>query len=253
MRLERQPRDDDRKEVEKRRKLLLGQFEILERVYRRAVRNSGAAAGELQEYGFEPYDFEGLDDEVMENLNDDQTPSVDDQGQEDTEEDITVTIAPERRPLLLPSTSLPKHHPLSKREFNLRKDQAKRYIMAIREIIAEKSFHYIHIIRGAPRKSVMTRARNTILKLNYKIASYSRMYGRCRAALHRLAADPGAIAMFKKLTRQDVKASSAVLNPNEPGSTSLSLSWIWQISGNGDQSTASLSECKKIQITSDIK
>ena len=27
---------------------------------------------------------------------------------------------------------------------------------------------------------------------------------------------------------EDVKASTAIVNPNEPGSTCLKLSWIWQ-------------------------
>ena len=33
---------------------------------------------------------------------------------------------------------------------------------------------------------------------------------------------------FKVLTVNDIKASTAIVNPNEPGSTQLKLSWIWQ-------------------------
>ena len=31
---------------------------------------------------------------------------------------------------------------------------------------------------------------------------------------------------------EDVKASTAIVNPNEPGSTWLKLSWIWQTAGS---------------------
>ena len=31
---------------------------------------------------------------------------------------------------------------------------------------------------------------------------------------------------------EDVKASTAIVNPNEPGSTQLKLSWIWQTAGS---------------------
>ena len=37
---------------------------------------------------------------------------------------------------------------------------------------------------------------------------------------------------FKVLTVNDIKASTAIVNPNEPGSTQLKLSWIWR-SANG--------------------
>ncbi|KAF8802066.1 hypothetical protein BYT27DRAFT_7008681, partial [Phlegmacium glaucopus] len=36
---------------------------------------------------------------------------------------------------------------------------------------------------------------------------------------------------FKVLTPADVKASTAIMNPNEPGSTRLTLSWLWQTAG----------------------
>ena len=119
--------------------------------------------------------------------------------------------------------------------------------MAIHELIAEKSFHYTHIIRVAPRKGVITCARNAIIKLNHKIAFYCKVYSRCCAALLRLAAGTVTLATFKILTKDDVKASSAVKDPNAPGSSSLSLSWIWQMSMANIHSPANLRECKFMQ------
>jgi hypothetical protein len=34
--------------------------------------------------------------------------------------------------------------------------------------------------------------------------------------------------MFQQLTKDDLNASTAILNPNVAGSTSVHLSWIWQ-------------------------
>ena len=61
--------------------------------------------------------------------------------------------------------------------------------------------------------------------------------------MHRLTADEETMTEFRVLTPHDVKASSAVVDPNSPGSTSLSLSWIWQTLMAG-ASPAKLHECK---------
>jgi hypothetical protein len=36
---------------------------------------------------------------------------------------------------------------------------------------------------------------------------------------------------FQVLTTEDVIASTAIVKPNESGSTKIKLSWIWQTSG----------------------
>jgi len=33
---------------------------------------------------------------------------------------------------------------------------------------------------------------------------------------------------FKELKKEDIKTSTAILDPNTPGSTQVQLSWIWQ-------------------------
>lgn len=154
------------------------------------------------------------------------------------------TIGPEKRPLIIPSTSLPVDHSLCKLEMNLRQQQAHRYINALKEVIAEKSFQYTSVIRVAPRKSVITRARNAILKLNHKIQFYAKVYCRCRAAFIRLGADKHILDRFRDLTKHDVKASSAIRDPNIPGSSSLRLSWIWQMSPADANSPSHLRECE---------
>lgn len=124
----------------------------------------------------------------------------------------------------------------------------------IRNLIAEKSFQFSHVIRVSPRKGATTRARAVVKKLNNQIAEHSRLYSRCRSCLVILGAEASILSYYKILNPVDVSGSTAVLNPNEPGSTGIKLSWIWQTStshwlafaDNDDHFTddqASLLEC----------
>ena len=107
---------------------------------------------------------------------------------------------------------------------------AKEQLNIIRNLIAEKSFQFSHVIRVSPRKSITTRSRAAIRKLNNEIAERCRMYSKCRASLFILGADNAILSRLKVLTPSDVTASTAILKPNEPGSTRIKLSWIWQSS-----------------------
>jgi hypothetical protein len=119
---------------------------------------------------------------------------------------------------------------------------AEYHINRLRVLIAEKSFQYSHVIRVAPRKGVNTRSRAEVKKLNLQIAVHCRLYTQCRARLIKLGADPATLNRFQLLTPEDVKASTAVVNPNETGSTRLKLSWIWQTAGGHRWGLASVSQ-----------
>jgi hypothetical protein len=108
--------------------------------------------------------------------------------------------------------------------------QADSQLNNIRNLIAEKSFQFSHVIRVSPRKGVTTRARATVKKINNQIAEHCRMYARCRECILILDADPTVLSRYQVLLPADIAGSTAVLNPNEPGSTSIKLSWIWQSS-----------------------
>jgi hypothetical protein len=56
------------------------------------------------------------------------------------------------------------------------------------------------------------------------------MYARCRSCILILGAEENILSRYKLLEPTDVAGSTAILNPNEPGSTAISLSWIWQTS-----------------------
>ena len=54
------------------------------------------------------------------------------------------------------------------------------------------------------------------------------MYTQCWSRIESLGAGLAILQQYRKLTTDDVKASTAIVNPNELGSTQLKLSWIWQ-------------------------
>jgi len=135
-------------------------------------------------------------------------------------------LPPKQKSVILPSTHLPIGHALGNKELALHIKQATHYLAAIQEAVAEKSFQYSHIMRKAPSKSVRTRSRALISKLNHWIALCCQVYGRARTALVQLGADDKTLRTFRILLKEDVKASTAILDPNIAGSSSLQLSWM---------------------------
>jgi hypothetical protein len=115
-------------------------------------------------------------------------------------------------------------------EIKHRTSMAEDQLSHIRNLIAEKSFQFSHIIRNSPRKSVTTRARAAVKKLNNQIAEHCRCYARCRSSLMILGADQSILSKFNVLNQVDIVGSTAILKPNDPGSTKIKLSWIWQSS-----------------------
>jgi hypothetical protein len=148
------------------------------------------------------------------------------------------------RLLPMPSTSDSPNPDHCMVELNLRRQLAAQLLNSLREVIADKSFQYSHVIRVAPCKTTKFRARSAITKLNTRISLYCRAYSRCRVAMIQLGADQETLARFKALSKQDIKCSTALLDPNKPGSSTLQLSWIWQVGSSKDQtSTQATCEC----------
>jgi hypothetical protein len=142
----------------------------------------------------------------------------------------TSALSIEDRPIPLPSNGTVSQV-YAELELGHRILHAEYHLNRIRDLIAEKSFQYSHVIRVSPRKGINTRSRATVKKLTLQILLHSRMYSRSWSCLQPLGADPATLLRFRKLTPDDVKASTAIVNPNEPGSTRLKLSWIWQTAG----------------------
>ncbi|KAF8961009.1 hypothetical protein BDZ97DRAFT_1665083 [Flammula alnicola] len=224
--LGREPRDPDRQQMEKLRKALAPLLTELARLQ--------AAAGAFQSTRSDtPEQDETMEDwdNVAEGINDgDATPDPDSaSAAEEQAASADDNIPVERQTLCLPSNGNvgPMYDEI---ELALRKTQAKAHLNQLRELIAEKSFQYSDVIRAAPRKGVRTRGRAAVKDLNMRISFHCQVYSRCRARLVLLHADEATLQKFRLLKKEDIKASTAVLRPNTPGSTTLQLSWIWHSS-----------------------
>jgi hypothetical protein len=241
-RLAREPREEDRKEVEHLRELLNHSLQSLELLRLQATGGVFTTTPTLP--GDDPTAFDDMDE------NDEESRDMESRGtatrSQTAARGLDTGVPPiENQHLSIPSNWVSSDNPHRAVELSLRIIQADRTIQALRDGIADKSFQYSHVIRVAPRKSVRTRARATIAKLNNGIAYQSRVYGRCRAAMVRLGADSLTLEKYQILLKEHVKSSSALLNPNQPGSSRLQISWIWQSNVPGGESSPDrMRECE---------
>jgi hypothetical protein len=106
--------------------------------------------------------------------------------------------------------------------------QACHEVDQLRDIVADISFQYSHVVHGAICRSVWMTAQKHIKSLHQDLVLDARIYTRCRSRLMFLKCDEHVLWIFRVLKRSDLKASTAILWPNIPGSSSLQLSWIWQ-------------------------
>jgi hypothetical protein len=247
--LRKEPREDDQKEVESRRLALISQFSVLDTLHGSIASALNLPASVIDtEANDDAAVFDDLDDEEPhDNILPQQTPG----GQAAAAGDDVPL--PEQRFIALPSNSGPRHVAHRAEELKLRITQAEKCLQALRDAIADKSFQYSHVIRVAARKSVNTRARATIARLNNKITYHARVYCRCRKAMAALDAGDAMLQKYQILLKEHLRSSAALLNPNEPGSTQVQLSWIWKTADGGPHQTPdALRECELSMFVSPL-
>jgi hypothetical protein len=227
--LRRYPREDDRIAVERDRDSLREQIRVFSTMQDRLMVRSVGTVGYDDEAYVAP--FEEVDDtEIL-------TTAVHG-GSGDA-----VMQPPESTQLPLPSALLDTSSPLRAIELTLRQQQADLILEEIRQSIAQKSFLYSHVMRVAPRKEVRTRSHAAVRKISGTITAASAAYCKCRVALERLEAPLAVLQKYKILNRKDTVASTAIQNPNIPGSSELRLSWIWQTGNLGTTPASTMLEC----------
>ena len=185
----REPRDDDRQKLENLRTSLANRMAELMRLQAAAGALPAAESQNIpRENQLDDWDtiFEGPDE-------DDPTDNFEGPGDDDPTDDTPYPTAtwnpdssvptPTHVPVELQTICLPSTRNVTPGygniELSLRKDQARNHLHQLRELIAEKSFHYSHIIRVAPTKGVKTRARGTVKGMNMKIAFHCKVYSHC--------------------------------------------------------------------------
>src|ERR1700742_1331607 len=146
-------------------------------------------------------------------------------------EDSTDSLSSDATPIERQLIPLPSHGrcpaELGQLELSLRLEQAEWHLSRLRDLIADKSFQYSHVMREAPTNAVVTKLRAAVKHLNQEITRHCRIYNHTYTRLLRLDTHGSTLHRFQHLTKDDVRASTAVLDPNTPGSTGIRLSWIW--------------------------
>lgn len=163
-----------------------------------------------------------------------ENPILDDETEYDEyEEEATVLahtvteITPiERKVIVLPSNGNVETD-VADVEIKYRTREAQSQLNHLRDLIADISFQFSHVIRGQIRKNIRTRSQKRVKSIHNQLTLHARIYTRCRNHLVALNCGQSILGQYRELKREDLKTSTAILDPNQPGSTSLKLSWIW--------------------------
>lgn len=159
---------------------------------------------------------------------------LDDETQYDSDEDDVESLAQtvndispiERKVINLPSNGNVETN-VTDLEISFRTRQAQSQLNHLRDLIADISFQFSHVIRGQIRKKIRSRSQKRVKSLHNQLSLHARIYTRCRNRLVALNCQPSILGQFRVLKKEDLKSSTAILDPNQPGSSSLKLSWIW--------------------------
>jgi len=158
---------------------------------------------------------------------DDET-EYDEYDEESIVQTVTNLTPIERKNIVLPSNgNVETNASASDIEIKYRIWQAKTQLNQLRDLIADISFQFSHVIRGQIRKNIRTRSQKRVKSLHNQLTLHARIYARCRNHLVALNCGQSILGQYRVLTREDLHSSTAILDPNQPGSTSLKLSWIW--------------------------
>jgi hypothetical protein len=163
---------------------------------------------------------------------------------------MQATTRPETLVIALPS-ALPEksvyRQPLARlmqMEMELRRGHANDCLGSIRRTIGQEAFEYKKVLRPAHDKIHQTRARTSIQNIHRGLVLQARIYKRTREAMIKLGIESEVVEeLYKTLTAEDIKTSSAINNPNIAGSSRTKLSWIWTLHQGVQTNDNHLTEC----------
>jgi len=153
-------------------------------------------------------------------------------GEEIEEEEPEVT--PENTTLYLPSNfKLYQRKDLGwqemgNMELQLREGQANDALEKLRECLAEKSLRFRKEVRSAKSQKKMTRAWDSVHRMEDQIKQAVVTYRTARGAIEELgeAAD---LERFQEITKSDLKMSGDIVEENRVGQRSSILPWFWRL------------------------
>lgn len=150
---------------------------------------------------------------------------------------IDESIPPELRLLPLPSAIIPDNlndnrelPEIASCEFDLRQGQANDALHDLRVSIAYKSYLYRTSVRNnSPTQSYTTRSYGEVRTIQTSIEQAAKTYRLARKTMTKLKPSNTLSLKYPALQKEDLRASTAVADPNAPGQRSEALSWIWNV------------------------
>ncbi|KAG1834638.1 hypothetical protein DFJ58DRAFT_847572 [Suillus subalutaceus] len=122
---------------------------------------------------------------------------------------------------------------LVRQEITLREGQANDMLHTIRVHLADKAILFRTTVQPAKSQVATTRAWLQVHLVERVISLNSTIYKKCRAQLSNL----GAVQLldkYRELVKNDLKATSAVADPNARGQRNSTLPWFWSLDVQGD-------------------
>ena len=143
-------------------------------------------------------------------------------------------VTPENVTLYLPSSFKPYQRKdlgwqeMGNMELQLREGQANDALERLRECLAEKSLRFRKEVRSAKSQKKMTRAWDSVHRMEDQIKQAVVTYRAARDAIGELgeAAD---LERFQEITKSDLKMSGDIVEENRVGQRSSVLPWFWRL------------------------
>jgi hypothetical protein len=183
-----------------------------------------------------------------------------DESEDDMDEDfnrrtrLQAEWAPELATLVLPSTLGHKvcerlgHQSHLEKEKKLRMGQANDALQGIRIALSRKAILF-RGLREATSKTKRNRSWDNIKSTTGSARHHVRIYLRARKALLRLGASRDELAKYQPLTRDQLKITTARIDPTLRGTRNANLAWFWTIDVQSDCNTADgMEECNNLSL-----
>jgi hypothetical protein len=134
---------------------------------------------------------------------------------------------------------------LVSQEICLREGQANDALHAIRVNLAHKAVIFRKSVRAAKSQVRTTRAWTQVRSVENVISLNAAIYSKCRKQLGKLGADQ-LLEKYQKLDKGDLKASTAIADPNARGQRNSTLPWFWSVDVTADACSSDwMTECER--------
>lgn len=135
-------------------------------------------------------------------------------------------------------------------ELNLRIGHANDILQQLRILLAKKSFLFRTSVRSANSQQRKTRARKETSVVEKAVRHQVKLYYRTRAAMVRLGATEAVSSKYQALQPEQIKVSTAVVDPNARGQRLTQMPWFWRVNIREDvDEDEAMMECESMDFS----